>query len=174
MTIHTPITKLKDDDAWDAATSAANLWRGQMIQVFAQAEQAVSETLVTLAADTKRGAKVRLRRLVGQRFEDLSLALGEHFRDEGKSAAEALANFRRHEYLRPALCHGAAKLALDRHGHWLIIVKLVDFRSRHVERKTETIEQREAEAMLGNLQRDTRNLRSALQSLQSRIGAVRR
>jgi hypothetical protein len=145
-----------------------------MIQLFAQAEQAVSETLETLAVDPRRGAKIRLRRLVGQRFEDLSLALDEHFEDEGEKAAKALANFRRHEHLRPTLCHGSAKLALDRNGHWLIILKLVDFRNRSVERKAETIEQRDAKAMLGVLQSDARSLRSELQSLRSRLSANRR
>lgn len=174
MTIQTPVTRAEDEAVWDAAADAANLWRGEMIQLFAQAEQAVSETLETLALDPVRGAKIQLRRLVGQRFEDLSLALSEHFNDMGEKAAKALANFRRHEHLRPTLCHGAAKLALDRNGHWLIILKLVDFRNRSVERKAETIEQREAEAMLGVLRSDAQNLRSALQSLRSRLVAAAR
>lgn len=107
--------------AWDEAISSVNAWRGQAIQCFAQAEVAVSETLLALARHEGPGALVRLRRLVGQRFQDLhdTLAPEGPFSAEGTAASAALAAFRAHEDLRPALCHGVAKVALDRQGRWL-------------------------------------------------------
>lgn len=169
MTIQTPISAIDDDQLWEAPTCAANAWRGQAIQIFAQAELAVSDTLEALAAVPVRGADVRLRRLVGQRFEDLGSALSGAFAAEGVKAAAALAQFRSHEELRPFLCHGVAKLALDRNGRWLIVLKLVAFQARGTQRTSRTVEQQDAEQLLAGLREDGRRLASALQSLRSRV-----
>lgn len=174
MTVQARLIPIEGEDAWDAAASAANSWRGQAIQIFAQAEWAVSETLERLVMYSRSGSNVRLRRLVGQRFEDLDTALAEHFAGDAKKASEALAKFRRHEHLRPALCHGVSKLALDRNGNWLIILKLVVFRGRAVERTAQTIEQKDAETLLKSLRDDARELASALQSLRSKLGDPRK
>src|SRR5690606_36645858 len=114
--------------AWEAAVGEVNSWRGQALQHFAVAETAASETLL-LMASLPGGANVRLRRLVGQRFEDLRLAIGSDgpFARQGVKAAEALEAFSRHETLRAYLCHGMAKVALDRHGHWIVILKVLAF-----------------------------------------------
>jgi hypothetical protein len=169
MTIHAPVRSTDQDGLWDNAAVAANAWRGHAIQIFAQAELAVSETLEALAAVPGRGAGVRMRRLVGQRFQDLQDALSGPFDGEAGKAADALATFRQHEDLRPLLCHGASKLALDRHGRWMIVLKLVTFRGRDTERLSRTFEQQDAEDLLMNIREDGRRLSSSLQSLRSRL-----
>lgn len=172
MTVQTQISASDDSSLWENAKAAANAWRGHAIQIFAQAELAVSETLEALAAVPDRGANVRLRRLVGQRFQDLEDAFSGPFAGEAGKAADALRSFRHHEELRPLLCHAAAKLALDRQGKWLIVLKLIDFRARSCERMTRAVEEQEAGELLTELRDDYRALASALQSLQSRLSSA--
>lgn len=138
---------------------------------FAQAEAAVSETLLLLAGIPAGGARVQLRRLVGQRFEDLRMAVSAEgpFGKQGPRAAAALAAFLQHESLRPILCHGTARVTVDRQGEWVAIFKLLAFRGREAERMSVVLEQREAEALLAALKLHTQKLASALQSLRSRI-----
>lgn len=169
MTIQTREIQPESDQRWEDAAFAANAWRGKAIQLFAQAELAVSEALELLAAFPGRGEKVRMRRLVGQRFEDLAGALADPFNEEGTRAAEALERFRQHEELRPLLCHGVAKLALDRNGRWLIVLKLVAFRGRATQHVSRTIEEQDADQLLTRIRDDCRRLTSALQSLRSRV-----
>jgi hypothetical protein len=169
MTIHSPLRPADQDSVWENATAAANAWRGHAIQIFAQAELAVSEALETLAAVPDRGKSVRMRRLVGQRFQDLEDALAGPFAGEAGKATEALGTFRQHEELRPFLCHGASKLALDRHGRWMIVLKLVTFRGRDTERLSRTFEQQDAEELLTKIRENCRRLTSSLQSLRSRV-----
>lgn len=169
MTIQAREIQPENEQRWEDATFAANAWRGKAIQLFAQAELAVSEALVLLAATPGRGERVRMRRLVGQRFEDLAEALTGAFAEEGARAADALKTFRQHEELRPLLCHGAAKLAIDRNGRWLIVLKLIAFRARATEHVSRTIEEREADHLLTHISDDCRKLLSALQSLRSRV-----
>jgi hypothetical protein len=153
---------------WEQAIRSVNAWRGNALQCFAQSEATVSETLLALAAVPGRGDKVRLRRLVGQRFEDLCCAIGDAgpFAEEGEKAASALESFRQHEGLRPLLCHGIAKVTLDRQGHWLVVFKLLTFRGREPERSSMAIEQHDAAALLADLRGRSRKLGSALGSLR--------
>jgi hypothetical protein len=169
MTIQTRISATELDQLWETAAFSANAWRGQAIQIFAQAEVAVSDTLEALAAVPGRGGEVRLRRLVGQRFEDLAYALCGAFAQEGVKAGAALAQFRTHEELRPFLCHAVAKLTLDRKVKWVLILKLVAFQARGTQRTSLTIEQNDAAMVLANLREDGRRLGSAMQSLRSRL-----
>ena len=60
-----------EPDVWHNTARDVNAWRGEAIQLFARAELSVSETLQMLRA----GGEGRLRRLVGQRFDDLAAAL---------------------------------------------------------------------------------------------------
>jgi hypothetical protein len=170
MNAISPCTQAIDGTAWAAAVSEVNAWRGEALQYFAVAETAASETL-PLMASLPGGANVRLRRLVGQRFEDLRLAIGSNgpFAEVGVKAAEALEAFSLHERLRAYLCHGTAKVALDRHGQWVVILKVLTFRGRAEERSSLTFEQREAEALLADLKVASQKLASSLQSLRARI-----
>jgi hypothetical protein len=165
-----PCRQAIDAAAWEAAVCEVNTWRGEALQHFAVAETAASETLFQMAS-LPRGANVRLRRLVGQRFEDLRLAIGPDgpFAKEGRKAAEALAAFSQHERLRAALCHGMAKVALDRHGQWLVILKVLAFQGRVEDRSSTAFEKREAEAVLADLKAASQKLASSLQSLRARI-----
>lgn len=170
MTLQTRIPPSNPDCLWESAARAANAWRGEAIQIFAQAELCVSETLEALAAVPERGNQVKLRRLVGQRFGDLTEALTATFAAEGAKAAAALEEFRRHEELRPYLSHGAGRLALERSGRWIVVLKVTVFRSGGTERGSRVIEQGEAERILGELRADCRALQAALQSLRDRVG----
>ena len=173
MNAITPIETAIGEVAWEEAIRSVNEWRGHSLHCFAQAEAAVSETLLAMAAVANRGARVKLRRLIGQRFEDLNSAIGAGgpFATEGNKAAQALHAFREHEALRPILCHGTAKVALDRHGQWLVLMKVLSFSGRKAERASLALDQREAVAKLAELKARTQQLVSALQSLRTRIGA---
>lgn len=158
--------------AWEQAEAAISCWRGQALQCFAQVELAVSEALLELQSARRPGSNVRLRRLIGQRFEDLQTALGSDgpFAEEGARATAALAAFRRHEPVRAFLCHGVAKTVLDKHGQWFVIFRALSLGGRDAGRSTVTYERREAEALLCALRSDGRLLVSALQSLRARVG----
>jgi hypothetical protein len=172
MNAITPIDAAIGEDAWEEAIGSVNEWRGHCLHCFAQAETAVTETLLAMAAVADRGARVKLRRLIGQRFEDLNVAIGADgpFATEGSKVALALATFREHEALRPILCHGIFKVALDRHGQWLVLMKVLSFRGRKADRSSLALDQREGAATLAELKARTQQLVSALQSLRARIG----
>jgi hypothetical protein len=159
--------------AWDEATGCVNAWRGHGLHCFAQAEWAVSETLVTLRATLRGAETVRLRPLVGHRFEDLRGAIGPDgpFACEGKKTIAAFDDFTPHLPLRPFLAHGIAKVALDRNGQWLVVLKTLNFRSGKEERASLTYDQKEAERELTKLKETTLQLGPALQSLRDRIRA---
>jgi hypothetical protein len=169
MNALTSIRQSQSVEPWDRAVTAVNAWRGQAIHCFAQAEAEVSETLLALACGPGGGSKVRLRRLVGQRLEDLSCAVAPEgpFGEQGRKVAATLAAFREHESLRTFLCHGPAKITVDRQGQWVVILKVLAFRSRKAERSSMTLEERDAEALLADLRTASRHLTSALQSLRA-------
>ena len=168
-----PFNAVDSDRDWEDAYRSVNAWRGHGLQCFAQAETAVSETLLVLAAVPGRGKNVRLRGLIGQRLEDLAIAVGADgpFEAEGAGAAQALSGFREHEALRPFLGHGLVKIALDRHDQWVIQIKLLSFRSGKAGRSSLALDQREGAALLGELKAGTQALASALQSLRARLSA---
>lgn len=168
-----PFNSASGDADWEEAVRSVNAWRGHGLQCFAQAETAVSETLLALAAVAERGKDVRLRRLIGQRFEDLATSVGEDgpFAAEGGKAARALCAFREHEALRPFLGHGLAKVALDRNGQWVVLIRLLSFRSGKADRSSLALDQREADTLLAELRRRAQGLAFALRSLRARISA---
>lgn len=168
-----PFDAVGGDRDWEDACRSVNAWRGHGLQCFAQAESAVSETLLVMAAVAERGKKVRLRGLIGQRLEDLAIAVGAGgpFEAEGTSVASALDAFREHEALRPFLGHGLVKIALDRHDRWVILIKLLSFRGGKAGRSSLALDQREGAALLADLKARTQALVSALQSMRARLGA---
>ena len=172
MNAITPVDLPHGDAAWERATEAVNAWRGGALHCLAQAELAVSETLLAMSAVPEKGSAVRLRRLVGQRFEDLRSAIASDgpFASEGVKAVAALTGFEKHQDLRPMLCHGLAKVALDRKGHWVVIFKVLVLGGREPERAAMALEQRDAEIRLEDLRRDSQRLASLLQSLRDRLG----
>ena len=153
---------------WKTAITAVNAWRGSVLQSFSSAEQAVSETLLALSALPPRGPQIALRHLVGQRFQDLEdvLQAGGAFADEGGAAATAVAAFRSHEPLRAVFAHGVAKIALDRQGRWIVVMRVLTFRARVAERTVHVFEQNDAETQCRELHVASQRLCSALAILR--------
>jgi hypothetical protein len=158
-------------DAWDEATERVNAWRGQALHRYAEAEWAVSEALIALRVASPDKKPIKLRRLVGQRFEDLRCAVGPDgpFAKDGAKAAAALAAFAPHEALRPFLCHGTAKVTLDRHKRWLVVLRVLAFSNKTAARESCALSENDAKAVLTELTAASRALRSELQSLRDRI-----
>ncbi|MDP1026109.1 hypothetical protein Q5H91_02705 [Sphingomonas sp. KR1UV-12] len=154
---------------WTALNAAVDRWRGALIRRFAEAETAVSETLVTLQSVPKRGKTIVLPHLTGQRFEQLALAIAEAgpFGAEGKAGRAALAAFRSHENLRPLLCHGKAKVTADRRGHWQLRLDMLHFSAVGKEHRRHVVDQQEAHELLSTIG-------SATQRLTSLLGQLRR
>src|SRR3954470_17942102 len=99
-----------DDALWVRVIHDVNAWRGACLQCFSAAEAGVTETLLALNTIPDKGALVKLRHLIGQRFDDLAAVLGPDgaFAAKGKNAFKALDAFRGHESLRTYLAHGVA------------------------------------------------------------------
>ena len=111
---------------------------------------------------------MRLRHLVGQRFADLAEAICPDgpFEVEGKPALQALQGFRELEYLRALVGHSVAKVALDRKGEWIVLLRHLSIRAKTEERSTRAIEQAEAEELLEDLRKRSRRLCTELGRLQ--------
>lgn len=160
---------------WDAIFADVNAWRGACMHHFSAVEMAVTETLLTLSATRPDGASVRLRHLIGQRFEDLSAAISPDgsYKEAGKTAFQELAQFRdKHEKFRSLLCHGVVKVALECNGQWVLIMRVLSIRARHAERNSIALEQCEAEAQLVSLKRDGQRLASVLGQLRKAVSVA--
>lgn len=136
-----------------AACARLNQWRGQMVENFARCEQAVTETLAQLSAcATMPEVKgVKFPHLVGQRYDRLATLLSAPAKpsEHAKVALAALARFQTHDAFRAMLCHGVTKVAVDRAGQWVAVMKL-------------TLEEDEAGTRLERLIDDRRRVCTAL------------
>ena len=101
---------------WDKLYAEVNAWRGECMHHIATAEKAATETLFVMDAFKPDGAKIPLRHLIGQRFEDLSAATGPDgpFAEAGKAVHKSIENYRQHEAFRTLLCHGVAQVTAAR------------------------------------------------------------
>lgn len=153
---------------WTRITSEVNAWRGACIQSFAQAEAAVTETLLLLSDAGERGRTVQLRHLGGQRLDDLARVLGPDgsFAAEGQAASEALLAFRTHEGLRVHLAHDVARIAIARNGTWIVVFRHLSIRSRSAERSSSVYDQNEAADALAGLKRSAQRLDGTLTGLR--------
>jgi hypothetical protein len=154
---------------WDAIFSEVNSWRGACIHHFSMVETAVTETLLALSATAQGETVVRLRHLIGQKFEDLAAAVGTDspFEEVGRHALAELSRYReKHEPFRTFLCHGAVKVTVEHGGQWILFIRLLSIRSRQPDRSVLALEQSEAEARLATLRRDGQKLASALGQLR--------
>ena len=132
---------------------------------FSAVELAVTKTLLALAKVRPDSSEIRLRHLIGQRFEDLAKAIGSDgpFADVGKSAFIGLARYReRHEAFRTQLCHGHALISVARNGQWLMVLRTLSIRGRQAEKAEFVIEQSSAASRLEQLRRDAQNLAASL------------
>jgi ABC-type cobalamin transport system ATPase subunit len=171
MNMNVTIAASSSELPWSRIATEVNAWRGACIQSFAQAEAAVTETLLTLSGVGERGKTVQLRHLIGQRLDDLAQALGPSgaFAEEGSVASVALAAFRTHEGLRTHLAHDLARIALQRNGSWVVVFRHLALRSRNAERGTVAFEQADALKLLSELRRKTQQLDAALGNLRRSV-----
>lgn len=154
---------------WESIFVEVNAWRGACLHHFSAAEMAVTETLLTISRLSTDLEVVRLRQLLGQRFEDLATALradGPHDKI-GQLARDELAQYRnRQEAFRNLLCHGTIKVMIDRTNHWALIIRMLTIRTRQPERSVTVITQKEASDRLSQLKRDSQKLASTLGQLR--------
>lgn len=77
---------------WDKHYAEVNAWRGECMHHIAAAEKAATDTLLLLDSVKPDGGKIKLRHLIGQRFEDLSAATGPDgpFAEAGEAAHKAM------------------------------------------------------------------------------------
>lgn len=168
-------TALFQGQSWDDIFSEVNAWRGACMHHFSTVEMAITETLIALSTVMPGGEKVRLRHLIGQRFEDLAAAVGPDgpFAESGKNALLELSQYReRHEAFRSLLCHAVVKVSIDHSGQWILLVRSLAIRARQAERNTQVFEQPEASAKLAALKRDGQKLASILGQLRKAVNAT--
>jgi len=169
-----PISALAPPQGWDAVLGEVNAWRGACIHHFTYVEQAVTESLVELHAAKPDGAIVRLRHLVGQRFEDLANAIAPDgpFPDAGRTVSATLSTFReRHEAFRTLLCHSQMTVSVEVSGKWVVVARSLVLRGSRAERTTTVIEEAEAASRLAALKRDGLKLSAQLGSLRKTVGS---
>lgn len=158
---------------WDAIFAHVNAWRGLCLHNFTRVEMAVTESLLALAAAAPEGATVRLRHLIGQRFEDLAAAIGPDGPFADANAAQKLAIYReRHEAFRTLLCHGSFRVSVERSGQWVIVMHALSIRARQAERTITAVSQQEAEALLQRVKEDAAHVCRTLGELRKRVGTT--
>ena len=158
--------------AWDLIFAEVNAWRGACLHHFSAVEMSVTETLLALSEESLGGSSIRLRHLIGQRLEDLTVATAVDgpFGDAGKCVQSELLQYReKHEDFRNLLCHGFTKVAVERSGRWMMVMRLLSIRAGKAERKTLVLDQNEAMARLDALKRDVQKLGSALGQLRKAV-----
>ena len=156
-------------DVFDDACGQINMWRGRCIDAFSRAEAEVTETLLSLSQVPERGINVKLPHLLGQRLDALASVIGDdgEFHKEGRRAIKALSDFRAHEPLRTILCHGVAKILVDRTGKWTLVLRLLALRSKKSVREELMMEKERAESDLAALRSASRKLCDHLKNLRS-------
>ncbi|MBK6707984.1 MAG: hypothetical protein IPG54_11105 [Sphingomonadales bacterium] len=165
-------TLLTHGKSWDEIFAEVNAWRGACMHHFSTVEMSVTETLLALGAVKETGKKVRLRHLIGQKFEDLAAAIEPEapFGGAGRVAHVELMQYRAsHEAFRAMLCHGVAKVSVDHSGQWILLIRSLAIRARQAERNMLVMEQSEAAATLTKLKRDGQNLASVLGQLRKKV-----
>lgn len=152
-----------------AATARVNEWRGRCLDGFTRAEEAVTETLVSLAAVKDRGSTVKLPHLQGQRVDALVTAIGPAgpFEVEGKIVRMTLDRWRDHADFRNMLCHGTCKITLDPQAKWTAVFRLVALKSNRICRDMLALTENEAETLQDEIMRLGRTLSSQLGQLRA-------
>ena len=163
-----------DNIQWEDAIAQVNCWRGECLQSFAQSETAVTETLLLLNAVPVRGASVKLPHLIGQRFEALKLATGPEgiFASEGAKAHDAISTYMLSEKIRAFLCHGIAKVMLERSGRWTVIFDLTTLRAKKCDCTRLAVTQAEAIETLQEIKRCGSKLKTELGNLRKQLPAA--
>ncbi|MGX9146615.1 hypothetical protein [Mesorhizobium sp. 128a] len=160
---------------WDTIFAEVNSWRGACMHHLSMVETAVTETLLALSAMDQGEVAVRLRHLIGQRFEDLAVAIGPGgpFEETGRRALAELSKYReKHEAFRTLLCHGMIKVTVDHNGQWMLLIRTLSIRSRQPDRTMVVLEQSETEARLAALKHDGQKLASTLGQLRKVVSTI--
>ena len=167
MSFHQSIA-LPAEAFFDAANEAAEAWRGRCLGTFAKVEMAVSETLLAMSADAGRGKTVDLPLLIGPRNDMLGKLIcpGGAFHAEGKVACTALQSFLAIDPLRAYLSHATTEVSVDRHGRWIVLLRLLAFRGGQPDRSVQAFREDEADLIAEGLER-------AAQRLLPQLGQVR-
>lgn len=169
MNAHVQLPETTVGIDWKPLALEVNAWRGACMQDFAQAEMAVSETLHCLSKIDAFKPHIRLRHLVGQRFQDLADALSSDVPTGrvGLAAGKALTEFRLHESLRVHLAHGDGTLAMKRAGKWLTIFRHTHFKAGERLESVLVIERDEEALQLKKLRQDRQRLCDTLRNLRA-------
>ena len=160
----------KANDLWAIATQKFSVWRNTGIQCFAQAEAAVTDTLIYLSTDVARGTDINLRHLFGQRLLDLGSAIGPGgaFEEVGRPTLKSLLAFQMESTLRSFLTHSVAKIAIERDGSWIVIMTHSSFKAKRAENHKLVLDELEAKLNLSVLTAKTQSLCSNLQNLRNK------
>lgn len=161
-------------DGFDAACARLNQWRGQMVENFTRAEQAVTESLICLDTGTATVKGAKFPHLLGQRYDRLEALLSAPTPQtgHGKAAHAAIATFRTHDALRTMLCHGVTKLAVDRGGEWVALMSLVNFKGGQSTNDRLTLLETDAMALLSRVVDQRRRLTTMLGQVRREAGGT--
>ncbi|MFC3581636.1 hypothetical protein [Sphingomonas hylomeconis] len=171
MNAITSIGTLAANGPFDDACRRVNEWRGRCMHALSCAEDAVTKCLVVLAQVPDRGLTVRLQHLIGQRYDALCVAVAADgaFAHEGRAASVALQSMLTHATFRNEICHGVAKVAVDRSDRWVLVLRTTTLRANRMERSTLVVEEAEGAQQLIELIRASRDLCSKLGMLRKQF-----
>jgi hypothetical protein len=149
------------EDAWTTSIQEVNAWRGAAIHHYGRIEAEVGQTLLALRSCFP-DVRVSLDHLAGARF----VALRRHAVPVGllpdpriAAALQALEPFLER---RVALCHGVARVALQRSGAWLVAFEWTLYDKPGNPVQTAWFAQDDALSWLADLRRKTDCLASLL------------
>jgi hypothetical protein len=152
---------------WERIFREVNEWRGACMHHFTSIEYAVTQTLIELHA--AKPENVRLRHLIGQRFEDLAQAIGPEgpFAGSNKIAHACLMAFRdRHEAFRTLLCHSQLTVSVEISGRWILVAENLSIRTNRADKITLVLRKSDAEKRLIELKKDGQKLSFHLGNLR--------
>ena len=158
-------------EPFEAVQEAASAWRGRCLDVFARSEAVVTETLLVLVSVDGRGS-LKLPHLVGQRYDALSGSIGSGgaFAEEGKTAAEAVSRFRKHDAFRTQISHGVFTVTLDHRDQWHLVARVLALRTGRASRELFVTQQAEAAVIVESLEKDGSRMRTALGQPSTQLG----
>jgi hypothetical protein len=154
-------------NGYDVAQRAAQVLRGEVIDLFAQIERAVSTVLVRAAALPEyRALKPAFPHLMGQKLERLRKLMSEagplkSRADEVTPLVDKLASF---EDLRNFMAHGTVEVALKQGGEPIYVFSMIGAPSDGLADSTLTLTRPEAQSRKARLADIAKALASKLEA----------
>jgi hypothetical protein len=141
-------------------------WRGQCLDLYARAEQAVGDTL-ELAVQRRKS--VGLRHLAGQRLSDLEnlIAVEPATENQRKSVCKAIEGWHEMEANRAYLAHGNVHELIDRQGQWWAVFHYTHYAKGIAAPKRWAVSKEEASDFLTRLS-------ESFHALSAQLGQVRK